>query len=466
MSDLFKKELISVFQLLEGLGKAKATQDDVFDQHAANLVKQSKACERLYRDLKAYGAALRTMVQAQKTFRETIRELYETDWPDREHLCAITQLGLFAIDLVTLQSLDLQWDEFEKIVNDRVMGSVNAYMAQFSDLKAKVAKRGRKLVDFDGARNNYATVKAGSKKGDDDPKVVKALADLQQAETLYRELNRELVDALPATYDSRITFFVDTLQTIFNAESTNHTECGKNNKTLVALLDNLGNSFDSLRVPRNSSDHSVAPSLTDEQSIPAEGPPQKSEVPIRESQPTSPLVSSETFLNRANAEHDDENVEKKVYPSLTDAPPAAAVLPDTEEHNSKKSSEKSSAGGDGVGEKDSKASLNPFDDDDDDDTKNPFNENNNGKEPHPEPRSPQKGDNRQEANADRKILYKVRATHRYTAEDTDELTFDAGEVITVLEAREEDLLDDGWLFGVKQSDGVYGVFPANFTKSL
>lgn len=44
------------------------------------------------------------------------------------------------------------------------MGSVNAYMAQFSDLKAKVAKRGRKLVDFDGARNNYATVKASSKK--------------------------------------------------------------------------------------------------------------------------------------------------------------------------------------------------------------------------------------------------------------------------------------------------------------
>lgn len=56
---------------------------------------------------------------------------------------------------------------------------------------------------------------------------MKALADLQQAETLYKELNRELVDALPATYDSRITFFVDTLQTIFNAESTNHAECGK-----------------------------------------------------------------------------------------------------------------------------------------------------------------------------------------------------------------------------------------------
>uniref|UniRef100_A0A1I8F0U7 SH3 domain-containing protein n=1 Tax=Wuchereria bancrofti TaxID=6293 RepID=A0A1I8F0U7_WUCBA len=440
--------------LLEGLGKAKATQDDVFDQHAANLVKQSKACERLHRDLKAYSAALRTMVQAQKTFRETIRELYETDWPDREHLCAITQ------------SMDLQWDEFEKIVSDRVMGSVNAYMAQFSELKAKVAKRGRKLVDFDGARNNYATVKASSKKGDDDPKVVKALADLQQAETLYRELNKELVDTLPATYDSRITFFVDTLQTIFNAESTNHTECGKNNKTLVTLLDNLGNSFDSLRVPRNASDQSVVHTPIDEQSIPTEGlPSQKSDMPIQEPQPTSPYVSSEAILSRSDSERDDENAEKKVYPSLTDEPPAAVVDDgsNSEERNDKKSLEKSAVGN-GAGKKGSKASLNPFDDDDD--TKNPFTENNHGNEPHPEPRSPQKGDIRQEVNADRKVLYKVRATHRYTAEDTDELTFDAGEVITVLEAREEDLLDDGWLFGVKQSDGVHGVFPANFTKSL
>ncbi|VDK71463.1 unnamed protein product [Onchocerca ochengi] len=459
MSDLFSKQLKKQTarakeKLLEGLGKAKATQDDVFDQHAANLVKQSKACERLHRDLKAYGIALRTMVQAQKTFRETIRELYETEWPDREHLCAITQ------------SLDLQWDEFEKIVNDQVMGSVNAYMAQFSDLKAKVAKRGRKLVDFDSARNNYATVKASSKKGDDDPKVVKALADLQQAENLYKDLNRELVDALPATYDSRITFFVDTLQTIFNAESTNHAECGKNNKTLVNVLDNLGNSFDSLRVPRNASEDSVAPTPIDEQSIATEDSSlQKPEILMREAQSISPHVSSETVTSKSNfQQNDDENVEKKVYPILTDAP-LAGIVPDSEKRNDKKSSEKLSNVGN-TGEKGSKTSLNPFDDDDDDNAKNPFSENGKEKEPHPEPRSPQKGENRQETNGDRKILYKVRATHRYTAEDTDELTFDAGEVITVLEAREEDLLDDGWLFGVKQSDGVRGVFPANFTKSL
>lgn len=82
---------------MEGLGKAKATQDDVFDQHAANLNKQSKAIERLNRDMKGYATALKAYVQAQKILRETIRELYEPTWPDREHVFAITQVNSFIL---------------------------------------------------------------------------------------------------------------------------------------------------------------------------------------------------------------------------------------------------------------------------------------------------------------------------------------------------------------------------------
>ena len=55
--------------------------------------------------------------------------------------------------------------------------------------------------------------------------MVKAATDFENAKALYHEINNELLDALPAAYDSRITFFVDTLQTLFNAESTNHSEC-------------------------------------------------------------------------------------------------------------------------------------------------------------------------------------------------------------------------------------------------
>lgn len=444
MSDIgkqFRKQKTRVKEkLLEGLGKAKATQDDVFDQHASNLVKQSKACEKLNRDLKAYGSALKAVVNAQKTLRETIRELYEPEWPDREHLCAMTQ------------SLDLQWDEYEKTVNDQLMGSVNAYMAQLPILKEKVAKRRRKLVDYDGARNNLNAVKASSKKGDEDPKVVKAVADFDKAKALYKEINKELLDALPAAYDSRITFFVDTLQTLFNAEGTNHLECAKYNKTLVTQLDNLGNSFESLRVPRPESGSS---SQHEESS----NPPSLTAVPTPLPRKSPPPVASKIVKEEAPNE---EKIENTIYPALT------AEATDVKELKEAVITER-------LKENESKSSLNPFEEEEEEtekkDSTNPFDDSDEEKGQNGHAAKTEKADEGSkngelEVIEDRKVLHKVRATHRYDAEDTDELTFEAGEVLSVLESREEDQLDEGWLLGIKQSNGARGVFPANFTKPL
>uniref|UniRef100_A0A0N5A9A8 SH3 domain-containing protein n=1 Tax=Syphacia muris TaxID=451379 RepID=A0A0N5A9A8_9BILA len=454
MSDLFgrqfkKKRTRVKEKLLEGLGKAKATQDDVFDQHAANLAKQTKACERLYRDLKAYGVSMKAMVAAQKTLRETIRDLYEPDWPEREHLCALTQ------------SLDLQWDEFEKKINEQLMGSVSAYMAQLPPLKEKVAKRGRKLVDYDGARNTYNALKASSKKGEDDPKVVKAASDYDLAKALYADINNELLDALPAFYDSRITFIVDTLQTLFNADSSNHLECAKYNKMLVTHLDSLGNSFDSLRVPRPESTSS---SQLDDKSCSPTSTPQLTPLPEDKSATYDTVTTSQK-------ENDvvEENLENRVYPVLN-----AEDLKSASDEISPK-----------VNPNESKVSLNPFDEDDETEEKkdstNPFEESDDdgdnlgdGEEeekkemPVAKARNVEKTQDKETVGdcRNRKVLYKVRAAHHYSAQSSDELTFDVGDIINVLESREEDEQDDGWLLGVKESNGAHGMFPANFTKQI
>lgn len=70
-------------------------------------------------------------------------------------------------------------------------------------------KRGRKLVDYDSAKNSYNSLKASSKKVtflfifvvyggkfqvDSDPKVAKALTELQDAEACYKEINGELLE--------------------------------------------------------------------------------------------------------------------------------------------------------------------------------------------------------------------------------------------------------------------------------
>ncbi|GFR99287.1 Myc box-dependent-interacting protein 1 [Elysia marginata] len=63
-------------------------------------------------------------------------------------------------------------------------------------------------------------------------------------------------------------------------------------------------------------------------------------------------------------------------------------------------------------------------------------------------------------------MYHVQATHRYNGEDVDELTFDPGEVIYVIPFENPEEQDDGWQMGIKQSDGIKGVFPENFTTRL
>lgn len=68
-------------------------------------------------------------------------------------------------------------------------------------------------------------------------------------------------------------------------------------------------------------------------------------------------------------------------------------------------------------------------------------------------------------NEKRKTLYFVTSTHTYTAVDTDELSFEPGMKIKVIEANDADQLDDGWRLG-ELEDGKRGVFPENFTKKI
>jgi len=64
------------------------------------------------------------------------------------------------------------------------------------------------------------------------------------------------------------------------------------------------------------------------------------------------------------------------------------------------------------------------------------------------------------------VLYKVKATYKYQAEDMDELAFEVGELIQVIEYDDPEEQEEGWLMGMKESTGQKGLFPANFTKPI
>jgi amphiphysin len=64
------------------------------------------------------------------------------------------------------------------------------------------------------------------------------------------------------------------------------------------------------------------------------------------------------------------------------------------------------------------------------------------------------------------VLYRVKATYKYNREDVDELSFDVGEIIQVIEYDDPEEQEEGWLMGLKEHTGDKGMFPANFTRPL
>jgi len=81
----------------------------------------------------------------------------------------------------------------------------------------------------------------------------------------------------------------------------------------------------------------------------------------------------------------------------------------------------------------------------------------------------QNGNKEQSATTDNLppgMLYQVKAAYKYQAEDMDELQFEVGEVIDVVEYDDPEEQEEGWLMGVRSSTGQKGLFPANFTRPI
>ena len=95
------------------------------------------------------------MQAASKNLMDCLTDIYEPEWPGHE------QLPLKA------HSLELLWEELCLKLNDQVTIPLSTYLCQFSEIKAKIDKRGRKLVDYDGTRHALESVQNNPKRKDD-----------------------------------------------------------------------------------------------------------------------------------------------------------------------------------------------------------------------------------------------------------------------------------------------------------
>ncbi|XP_034278007.1 myc box-dependent-interacting protein 1 isoform X6 [Pantherophis guttatus] len=221
-SNMQKKLTRAQEKVLQKLGKADETKDEQFEQCVQNFNKQLTEGSKLQKDLRTYLTSVKAMHEASKRLTECLQEVYEPEWPGRDDTNKIAENN------------ELLWTDFHQKLVDQALLTMDTYLGQFPDIKSRIAKRGRKLVDYDSARHHYESLQTAKKK--DEAKIAKAEEELVKAQKVFEEMNIDLQEELPSLWNSRVGFYVNTFQSIAGLEENFHKEMGKLNQNLNDVL--------------------------------------------------------------------------------------------------------------------------------------------------------------------------------------------------------------------------------------
>nr|XP_042698977.1 myc box-dependent-interacting protein 1 isoform X5 [Chrysemys picta bellii] len=265
-SNMQKKLTRAQEKVLQKLGKADETKDEQFEQCVQNFNKQLTEGSKLQKDLRTYLASVKAMHEASKKLTECLQEVYEPEWPGRDDTNKIAENN------------DLLWVDFHQKLVDQALLTMDTYLGQFPDIKSRIAKRGRKLVDYDSARHHFESLQTAKKK--DDTKIAKPVSllekaapqwcqgklqahlvaqtnllrnqaeeELVKAQKVFEEMNLDLQEELPSLWNSRVGFYVNTFQSIAGLEENFHKEMSKLNQNLNDVLMNLDKQYSSNAFP-------------------------------------------------------------------------------------------------------------------------------------------------------------------------------------------------------------------------
>ncbi|XP_065417511.1 myc box-dependent-interacting protein 1 isoform X24 [Chrysemys picta bellii] len=231
------------------------------------------------------------MHEASKKLTECLQEVYEPEWPGRDDTNKIAENN------------DLLWVDFHQKLVDQALLTMDTYLGQFPDIKSRIAKRGRKLVDYDSARHHFESLQTAKKK--DDTKIAKPVSllekaapqwcqgklqahlvaqtnllrnqaeeELVKAQKVFEEMNLDLQEELPSLWNSRVGFYVNTFQSIAGLEENFHKEMSKLNQNLNDVLMNLDKQYSSNAFPIKAQPSDSAPAKANKSpSPPPDGTP-------------------------------------------------------------------------------------------------------------------------------------------------------------------------------------------------
>ncbi|XP_020785216.2 bridging integrator 2a isoform X2 [Boleophthalmus pectinirostris] len=212
-------------KVLQKLGKAEVTRDEEFEQYLQRFYDQQTDGNRIHKDLRTYLNAVRDMREASRRLSQSLFDVYEGDWVGEEDLGAI------------VEGEDLLWNDFEVKLLDQAIRTMESYVSQFPDVREKIAKRGRKLVDYDSAKHHLEALQSAKKR--DDVKISKAEEEMNAAKVVYEGINNELKEELPTLHDNRIGCYVSVFLAVSNLRDTFYKEVSSLNQDLHNVISEL-----------------------------------------------------------------------------------------------------------------------------------------------------------------------------------------------------------------------------------
>ncbi|XP_039192675.1 amphiphysin isoform X1 [Crotalus tigris] len=232
-------------KVLQKLGKADETKDEQFEEYVQNFKRQETEGSRLQKELRGYLAAIKGMQDASKKLTESLHEVYEPDWYGRED---VKMVG---------EKCDVLWEDFHQKLVDGSLLTLDTYLGQFPDIKIRIAKRSRKLVDYDSARHHLEALQSSKRK--DEGRISKAEEEFQKAQKVFEDFNTDLQEELPSLWSRRVGFYVNTFKNISSLEAKFHKEIALLCHKLYEVITKLGEqhadkAFTILGAPRKRCD--------------------------------------------------------------------------------------------------------------------------------------------------------------------------------------------------------------------
>ncbi|XP_064307355.1 myc box-dependent-interacting protein 1 isoform X3 [Phalacrocorax carbo] len=469
-SNVQKKLTRAQEKVLQKLGKADETKDEQFEQCVQNFNKQLSEGTRLQKDLRTYLASVKAMHEASKKLTECLQEVYEPDWPGRDDTNKIAENN------------DLLWTDFHQKLVDQALLTMDTYLGQFPDIKSRIAKRGRKLVDYDSARHHFEALQTAKKK--DETKIAKAEEELVKAQKVFEEMNVDLQEELPSLWNSRVGFYVNTFQSIAGLEENFHKEMSKLNQNLHDVLLGLDKQYSANAFPIKAQPSDSTPAKANKSPSP---PPDGSPITSPETKTVNHELEPST-LEAPGASIPKSPSQLRKGPPVPPPPkvtPSKEIkqeniislfddnfVPEISVTTPSQPAEAAHAGAEAAGSEAAAGAEASKTEADSGSSSLPavvvetFPATVNG--------TVEGGASSERADMPPGFLFKVQAMHDYTATDSDELQLKAGDVVLVIPFENPEEQDEGWLMGVKESDWIQhkeldqcrGVFPENFTERV